>query len=83
MWLLSIRVQVSLLPLQAGGAGLGEEPDFAFPVDHLPLLRGVVEFDIGGAVDFKLTEFMERNSLGPKTKGGSIGVELKGGVHGG
>ncbi len=52
--------------------------DFAFPVLHLPLLGGVVEFDVRGAGDFEPTEFMKRNSLGPKTKGCAVGVELNG-----
>ncbi len=47
------------------------------------MLRSVVEFDVGGAVDLQPAEFMERNSLGPKTMGRSVGVELDGNVHGG
>ena len=45
------RLQVLVFPLQAGSAGLGDEPDPAFPVDHLPLLSGVVEFDATGPGD--------------------------------
>ena len=41
-----------MLPLQAGGSGRGDKPNLAFKVLGLPMLRGVVEFDVGGAVDF-------------------------------
>jgi prepilin-type N-terminal cleavage/methylation domain-containing protein len=41
-------LQVLLFPLQIGSAGFGDEPDFAFSVLHFPMLRGVVEFDVGG-----------------------------------
>ena len=51
-------MQVLLLPLQAGRSRLGEEPDFAFPILDFPLLSGVVEFDVGGPVDFEPAEFM-------------------------
>jgi hypothetical protein len=51
-------LQVLFLPLQTGGSGPGEEADLAFPVDCLPMLPGVVEFDVGGTVDFKPAEFM-------------------------
>jgi hypothetical protein len=30
----------------------------AYPILHFPLLTGVVEFDVGGAVNFKPAEFM-------------------------
>ena len=56
-----------MLPFQASGSGSGEEPDPAFPVDYLPLLMGVVEFDVGGAVDFQRAKFVKRDCLGPKT----------------
>ena len=29
-----------------------------FTVFHLPMLSGVVEFDLGGAVDFEFAEFV-------------------------
>jgi len=77
----SFDFQVLLFPLQASGSGPGEEADPASAALHLPLLRGIVEFDVGGPGDFKATEFMERYSLGPKTKGCAVGVELNGGVH--
>jgi hypothetical protein len=70
-----IRLQVLFLPLQAGRSGPGDEPDLASAVLHFPLLRGVVEFDVAGSGDFKPTEFMQRESLGPKTIGGSIEFE--------
>ena len=41
----ALGLQVLVLPFQASGTGPGEEPDPAFPVDDLPLLSGVVEFD--------------------------------------
>ena len=53
-----LRLQVLLLPLQAGGSGPGDEANLAFPVLHFPILSGVVEFDVGGPVDFKPAEFM-------------------------
>ena len=53
-----IRLQVGLLPLQAGRSGLGDEPDLASPVLYLPMLRSVVEFDVAGPGDLKLAEFM-------------------------
>jgi hypothetical protein len=46
----SITLQVLLFPLQAGGAGLGEEAHVSSPVLYLPLLSGVIEFDIAGLV---------------------------------
>jgi hypothetical protein len=39
------------------------------------MLRGVVEFDVGGAVNFQPANFMKRQNLGPKTKGCAVGVE--------
>ena len=71
-----------LLPLQTDGSGPGKEPDLALAIDYLPLLSGVVEFDVGGAVDFKPAEFMERNSLGPKTMSCAVGVKRDLEVHG-
>ena len=47
-----------LFPLQTGGSGLGEETNVAFPVDYLPLLSGVFEFDVAGPGDLKPAEFM-------------------------
>jgi hypothetical protein len=54
----SIRLQVLVFPLQASGSGFGDEPDPAFPVDYLPFLVGVVEFDVGGAVNFQPAQVM-------------------------
>lgn len=39
------------------------------------MLSGVVEFDVGGTVDFQPTNFMKRNSLSPKTKGCAVRVK--------
>ncbi len=75
-------MQVPLFPFEAGSTRPGEEPDPSFSVDHLPMLRGVVECDIRGALDLQPPEFIERNSLGPKTKSCAIGVELNVDVHG-
>ena len=36
---------------------------------NLPMLRGVVEFDVVGPGDFEATKLVERNALGPKTMG--------------
>ena len=47
-----------MLPLQTGRSGPGEEAKLASPVDYLPFLVGVVEFDVAGPVDFKSAEFM-------------------------
>jgi hypothetical protein len=47
-----------LFPLQTSGSGLGEEAKLASPVDYLPFLVGVVEFDVARPVDFKPAEFM-------------------------
>ena len=52
------RLQVLLFPLQATGAKPGDKANLAFPVDYLPFLVGVVEFDIAGPGDFKPAEFM-------------------------
>jgi hypothetical protein len=54
----SFRLQVLLFPLQASRTGFGEEPDLAFPVDYLPLLRVVVEFNSAGPGDFELAKLM-------------------------
>jgi len=56
--LFSFRLQVSLLPFQAGGTGPGEEADFASLVLHFPMLTGVVEFDLAGPGDFQVAKFM-------------------------
>jgi hypothetical protein len=47
-----------MLPVQACSTGSGNEPDLAFSVFDFPMLRGVVEFDVGRSVDFKPAEFM-------------------------
>ena len=52
-----------------------KEPNIAFLVPCLPMLSGVVEFDVTGTVDFQPAKFMERNSLGPETKGCAVGIE--------
>ena len=54
----SIGLQVDLLPLQACTTRPGDEPDLAFSVNYLPMLRGVVEFDVAGPGDLKLADFM-------------------------
>jgi hypothetical protein len=77
------RLQVFMLPLQAGGARPGDEPNPAFAVDHLPFLVGVVEFDLAGPGDFQSAHFVKWNSLGPKTMGCAVGVELDVDFHGG
>ena len=71
----SFDFQVLLFPLQASGSGPGEEADPASAALHLPLLRGIVEFDVGGPEDFEPAEFMERHCLGPRTTSGAVGVE--------
>jgi hypothetical protein len=53
-----LGLQVVLFPLQASGSGLGNKPDLASPVFDLPMLRGVVELDSAGPMDFKPAEFM-------------------------
>ena len=55
---LSLRLQVLVLPMEAGGTGPGDEPDPAFRVLHFPMLRGVVEFEVAGTVNFKLAKLM-------------------------
>ncbi len=64
-----------MFPVQTGGTGPGEKPDPAFPVNYLPVLLRVVELDGAGPGDFQPAQFMKRNSLCPKTTGGSVGVE--------
>jgi hypothetical protein len=76
-------LQVLFLPLQAGRSGPGEEAYIAFAVDYLPLLRGVVEFDVAGSGDFKPAEFMQRENFGPETLSGFFGFECDLDVHGG
>jgi len=61
--------------MEAGGTGPGDEPDPAFRVLHFPMLRGVVEFDAAGPMDFKPAELMQRESIGPEALSGSIGFE--------
>jgi hypothetical protein len=39
------------------------------------MLSGVVEFDVGRAVDFKPAEFMQRENFGPEALSGSIGFK--------
>ncbi len=51
-------MQVLVLPIQAGGTGPGNEPDPAFPVFNLPMLSGVVEFDVAGPGDFEPAKMM-------------------------
>ena len=75
------RLQILLFPLQTSGAGPGKEPDFAFSVLHLPMLSGVVEFDVAGAVDFEAAKFMERNSFGPEALSGSVRIKRDLDVH--
>jgi hypothetical protein len=53
-----LGLQVVLFPLQASGSGLGNKPDLASPVFDLPMLRRVVEFDVGGPCDLQAAEFM-------------------------
>ncbi len=70
-----------LFPIQASAPRLCGKADLAFLILKLPTLSGVVEFDVGGAVDFQPAKFMERHSLGPKTKCGSVGIKRDLGVH--
>jgi len=44
----------------------------ASPVYYFPLLGGVVEFDVGGAVDLKPAKLMQRHSFGPQASGCSV-----------
>ncbi len=60
-----------MLPFQAGGTGLGEEPDLAASVDYLPMLSGVVEFDMARPGDFQPAKFMEAEQPRSKDKGRS------------
>ena len=53
-----IRLQVVIFPLQASGAGHGDEPGPAFPVDYLPFLVCMVEFDLAGPGDFQVAKVM-------------------------
>ena len=54
-----LRLQVALFPPQASRPRFGgDESDLALPVLHFPMLRGIVEFDVGGPVDFEPAEFM-------------------------
>jgi hypothetical protein len=68
-------LQILLFPLQTGSTGFGDKPYLASRVSYFPLLRGVVEFDVGGPGDFKPAEFMQRESIGPEALSGSIGVK--------
>jgi hypothetical protein len=54
----SIGLQVLLLPLQTSRSRLGDEPDSASPVLQFLLLGGVVEFEVGGPMDFKPADFV-------------------------
>ncbi len=51
-------MQVLVLPLQTDGSGSGEEPGPTFPVDYLPVLLRVVEFDVTGPGDFEPAKMM-------------------------
>jgi hypothetical protein len=48
-----LPVEVLMFPLVASISAPGEEADFASPVLNFPVLGGVVEFDVGGPVDFQ------------------------------
>jgi hypothetical protein len=39
------------------------------------LLSGVVEFDVGSPMDFKLADFMQRENFGSQALSSSIGFE--------
>lgn len=67
------RLQVQLLPLQTARTGLGDEPDFSFPVPYLPMLRGIGVFDVAGPDVFKPTEFIGLNA-GYCANGGSAAM---------
>jgi len=73
------RLQVLLLPFQAGGPGNKPGPPSA--VFDFPMLRAVVELDVGCPVDFKPAECTQGENIGPEALSGSIGVELYRGVH--
>jgi hypothetical protein len=45
------------------------------------MLNGVVEFDVGGAVDFKPAKFMQRKNFSPQALSCSVGVERDVDVH--
>ena len=47
---------------------------FAFPVLYFPMLRGVIEFDVSGAVSFQPPKFMQRDSFSPEALSGSVGL---------
>jgi hypothetical protein len=74
-------LQVLLFPFQAGGSGPGREQDFIVTVPDFPMLRGVVEFDVGGSGDFEPAKFMERNSLSPKAERCAVGLKRDLGVQ--
>jgi hypothetical protein len=54
----SPNLQVLMLPFQASRTRPGDKPDPSSPVLHFPMLRKVVEFDVGGTLDFKPAKFM-------------------------
>ena len=68
-------MHVVVFPLQARSAGPREKTDFASPVLNLPVLGDVVEFNVGGAVDFQPAEFVKRQNLCPKTVGCAVTME--------
>ena len=47
------RLEILVLPLQAGRTGPGNIPNLASPVLNFPMLRGVGEFDRAGPGDFE------------------------------
>ena len=53
-----LDLQILLFPLQASGSGPGDEPDLASAVLYFPMLRGGVEFEVAGPVDFKPAKLM-------------------------
>jgi len=53
-----IGLQILVFPFEASSTGLGDEPNPAFPVNNLPMLRDVVEFDGAGPSDFEPPEFI-------------------------
>jgi hypothetical protein len=56
-----LKVEVLALPAEAGFAGgVGEDPAPGV-VEDLPLLGGVVEFDLGGADDFEGADLFRRS----------------------
>ena len=76
-----MQLQVLVFPLEAGSTGLGDEPDPSFPVDYLPILVSIVEFDIGGTAYFKPAEFMQRQNFSPEALRGSVRGEYNLSVH--